>query len=102
MSSKRYSEEQIIGVLKEIDNGASMAGVARSHGIGIQTIYAWKKRFAGMSQSELAELKALQSENARLKRIVASQALDIDALKELQKGKCLQSRYVGGEPFFKA
>ena len=87
MSSKRYSEDQIVKVLQEIDNGASMASVARSHGIGVQTIYAWRKRFAGMGSSELAELKALQAENARLKRIVATQAMDIDALKELQRGK---------------
>ena len=87
MSSKRYSEDQIVKVLQEIDNGASMASVARSHGIGVQTIYAWRKRFAGMGASELAELKALQAENARLKRIVATQAMDIDALKELQRGK---------------
>ena len=87
MSAKRYSEDQIVKVLQEIDNGASMAGVARSHGIGVQTIYAWRKRFAGMGSSELAELKALQAENVRLKRIVATQAMDIDALKELQRGK---------------
>lgn len=87
MSSKRYTEDQIIGVLKEIDQGASMAGVARARGIGFQTIYAWKKRYAGMGASELAELKALQVENARLKRIVANQAMDIECYKELQKGK---------------
>lgn len=87
MSSKRYSEDQIVKVLQEIDNGASMASVARAHGIGVQTIYAWRKRFAGMGSSELAELKSLQEENRRLKRIVANQAMDIDALKELQRGK---------------
>jgi putative transposase len=84
---KRYSQDQILGVLKEIENGASMASVGRAHGVGIQTIYAWRKRYAGIGSSELAELKALQAENARLKRIVASQALDIDALKEINKGK---------------
>jgi putative transposase len=87
MSNKRYSQEQIIKVLQEIDAGASIASVGRSHGIGVQTLYEWRKRYSGMGSSELAELKALQSENARLKRIVATQAMDIDALKELQKGK---------------
>jgi putative transposase len=87
MSSKRYSQEQIIKVLQEIDAGASIASVGRTHGIGVQTLYEWRKRYSGMGSSELAELKALQAENARLKRIVATQALDIDALKELQKGK---------------
>jgi putative transposase len=87
MSAKRYSEDQIVKVLQEIDNGASMARVARSYGIGVQTIYAWRRRYAGMGSSELAELKALQAENVRLKQIVATQAMDIDALKELQRGK---------------
>ena len=87
MSSKRYSQEQIIKVLQEIDAGASIASVGRAHGIGVQTLYEWRKRYTGMGSSELAELKALQAENVRLKRIVATQAMDIDALKELQKGK---------------
>ncbi|MBS1727107.1 MAG: transposase [Armatimonadetes bacterium] len=87
MSSKRCSEDQIVKGLQQIDNGASMVSIARLHGIAVQTIYAWSKRFAGMGSSELAELKTLQAENTRLKRIVASQAMDIDALKELQRGK---------------
>ena len=87
MSSKRYSQDQILKVLKEIDAGASIASVGRAHGIGVQTIYEWRKRYAGMSKSELAELKALQEENRKLKRIVANQALDIEAYKELQRGK---------------
>ena len=87
MSSKRYTQEKIIGVLRQIDGGASMASVGREHGVNVQTIYAWRKRFAGMGASELAELKSLQAENARLKRIVANQAMDIECYKELQKGK---------------
>ena len=84
---KRYTEDQIIKVLKEIEAGASIAAVARSHGITEQTIYRWRERFGGMTKSELAEFRALQEENRRLKAIVASQALDIEAYKELQKGK---------------
>ena len=84
---KRYSEDQILAVLKEIDNGATIASVARAHGITDQTIYRWREKYAGMSGSELSELRALQSENQRLKRIVARQALEIDAYKEVAEGK---------------
>lgn len=84
---KRYTEDQILSVLKEIDNGASIASVARAHGITDQTIYRWREKYAGMSGSELAELRALQAENQRLKRIVARQALEIDAYKEVAEGK---------------
>jgi len=84
---KRYTEDQILAVLREIDNGASIASVARAHGITDQTIYRWREKYAGMSGSELAELKALQSENQRLKRIVTRQALEIDAYKEVAEGK---------------
>ena len=87
MSGRRYSQEQILKVLKEIDEGATIAAVGRSHGIGVQTIYEWRRRYGGMSKSDLAELKALQEENRKLKRIVANQALDIEAYKELQRGK---------------
>jgi len=84
---KRYTEDQIIKVLQEIEAGASIASVARSHGITDQTIYRWRERFGGMTKSELAELRALQEENRKLRSIVASQALDIEAYKELQRGK---------------
>jgi len=87
MSNKRYTQEQILKVLKEIEAGATIASVARTHGVNVQTLYQWRKRYAGMGTSELAELKALQEENRRLKRIVANQAMDIDAYKELAKGK---------------
>lgn len=87
MSSKRYTQDQILKVLKEIDDGATIAAVGRAHGVGVQTIYEWRRQYAGMGKSELAELKALQEENRRLKRIVANRAMDIDAYKELQKGK---------------
>jgi putative transposase len=87
MSSKRYTQEQILKVLQEIDAGATIVSVGRAHGIGVQTIYERRKRYQGMGSSELAELKALQEENRRLKRIVANMALDIEAYKELQKGK---------------
>lgn len=84
---KRYTQEQIIKVLGEIEAGASIASVARAHGITDQTIYRWREKYAGMTKSDLSELKALQEENRKLKNIVASQALDIEAYKEIAKGK---------------
>lgn len=87
MSSKRYTQDQILRMLREIDEGSTIAAVSRANGVNVQTLYAWRKRYAGMGASELAELKSLQEENRRLKRIVASMALDIECYKELQKGK---------------
>ena len=84
---KRYTQEQILAVLKEIEAGASIASVARSNGISDQTIYAWREKYSGMTKSDLAELRALQEENRRLKGLVAELSLDNAALKELQKGK---------------
>jgi putative transposase len=84
---KRYTQEQIIKVLGEIDAGASIASVARSHGIADQTLYRWREKYAGMTKSELAELKALQEENRRLRHIVSELSLDNAALKEIAKGK---------------
>ena len=84
---KRRSEDEILKVLKEIEGGASVASVSRTHGISEQTIYRWREKYAGMSGSDLHELRELQSENQRLKRIVARQALEIDAYKEVAEGK---------------
>ena len=84
---KRYGEDQIIKVLREIEAGGSIASVARSHGITDQTIYRWRERYGGMTKSELVAMRALQEENRRLRSVVASQALDIEAYKELQRGK---------------
>jgi putative transposase len=84
---KRYSEEQILKVLGEIDAGASIASVGRAHGISAQTIYQWREKYAGMTKSELTALRSLQDENRRLKSLVAELSLDNMALKELQRGK---------------
>ena len=78
---KRYSEDQIVKVLQEIDAGASIASVARRHGITDQTYYRWKAKYGGMELSELQRLKQVEDENRRLKHIVAEQTLDIQALK---------------------
>lgn len=86
-NGKKYKEDQILKVLKEIDSGMSIAGASRSHGISEQTIYRWRERFGGMSKSELGELKSLQEGNRRLRHLVSQLSLDNAALKELQKRK---------------
>lgn len=83
----RYTEEQIVGILKEVESGKAIAEVCRQYGVTDQTIYNWKKKFGGMDVSEVKRLRQLETENARLKKIVAQQALDIDALKELLSKK---------------
>ncbi len=72
---KRHSEDEILKVLQEIDAGAAIAAVARAHGITGQTIFGWRDKYAGMHASNLKALRALQSENVRLKRIVARQSI---------------------------
>ena len=84
---KRHTQEQILAVLKEIEAGASIASVARSNGISNQTIYIWREKYAGMTKSDLAQMKTLEDENRRLKNLVAELSLDNAALQELQKGK---------------
>jgi putative transposase len=84
---KRFTEEQIVKALKRIESGEKQRDVARELGVNEQTIYVWKRKFAGLEISELQELKALKDENARLKRLVADQALDIQILKDVNSKK---------------
>ena len=79
----RFSEEQIIGILKQQESGVKTADVCREHNISQNTFYAWKSKFGGMNASEAQRLRQLEAENARLKRIVAEQAMDNIALKDL-------------------
>jgi len=81
MKGKRFSEEQIIGVLRESDAGAETKELCRRHGITVTTYYRWKAKYGGMDVSEARRLKQLEDENRRLKHIVAEQVLDIAALK---------------------
>ena len=83
MKRKRFSEEQIIVVLKENEAGAKIDDLCRRHGISTATFYAWRRKYGGMDASEAKRLRELESENAKLKRIVADQMLDMSAVKEL-------------------
>lgn len=83
MRKGRFSEEQIVGILNEHAAGESTGTLCRRHGISQQTLYRWKAKYDGLDRNELKRLKALQEENVRLKRLVAEQALDNQALKEL-------------------
>ena len=83
MVRKRYTEEQIIGVLKESEAGAKTGDLCRKHGMSEGTFYKWKAKYAGLSVNELKRLRSLEEENRRLKQIVAQQAMDNWALKEL-------------------
>ncbi|WP_155253484.1 IS3 family transposase [Bradyrhizobium japonicum] len=83
MKRARFTEEQIIAVLKEHEAGAKTADLARKHGISEATIYNWKAKFGGMDVSEARRLKALEEENAKLKKLLAEQMLDAAALREL-------------------
>ena len=83
MKRARFTEEQIIGVLKEHEAGAKTADLARKHGVSEATLYNWKARYGGMEVSEAKRLKQLEDENAKLKKLLAEQMLDAVALREL-------------------
>lgn len=87
MKRTRYSEEQIISILKEHQAGASVPDLVRRHGVVENTIYRWKAKYGGMEISEAKRLRDLEQENARLKRLLAEAELDKAALKELVEGK---------------
>jgi putative transposase len=87
MKRKRYTEEQIITILKEHEAGASAADLARRHGVAENSIYRWKAKFGGMEVSEAKRLRELEAENSKLKRLLGEAELDKAALKELVQGK---------------
>jgi putative transposase len=87
MRGRRFTEEQIVAVLKEAEAGAKTADLCRRHGVSEQTFYRWKARYGGLEVSHLRRLRQLEDENSRLKRLVADLTLDNQALKELIRKK---------------
>ena len=87
MKRKRFTEEQIIGILREQEAGAKTADLARKHGVSEATLYSWKAKFGGMDVSDAKRLKALEDENGKLKRLLADAMLDNTALKDLLSKK---------------
>ena len=83
MRKSRYSEEKIIRVLQQVESGEKVKDVIREHGISEQTYYRWKSKYGGMSVSDARRLKQLESENRKLKKLVADLSLDNQALKEV-------------------
>jgi len=87
MKRKQFSEEQIIGILKEAEAGAVVTDLCRRHGMSSATYYAWKAKFGGLEVSDAKRLRALEEENARLKRLLADTMLDNAGLKDLLSKK---------------
>ena len=83
MKRSRFSEEQIIGILKEHQAGMSAADLCRKHGVSDATFYKWRSKYGGMDVSDAKKLKALEVENAKLKKLLAEQVLDNSMLKEM-------------------
>jgi putative transposase len=87
MKKSRFTEEQIIGIIKQQESGVPTAEVCRQHGMSQATFYQWKAKFGGMSVSDAQRLRQLEAENAKLRRVVADQAVDIVALKDVLSKK---------------
>ena len=87
MRKSRFSEAQIVSILKEADAGMKVADVCRKHGVSEPTYYKWKSKYGGLEASELKRIRDLEAENAKLKRMYAEMAMVNDALKELIEKK---------------
>lgn len=84
---RRFTDEQIIGVLKEHESGEPVAEICRRHGIGQSTLYKWKAKYGGMEVNDARKLKALEDENTRLKRLLADSLLDNQMLRDINSKK---------------
>lgn len=87
MRKSKFTEAQIVRILQSYDNGRDTESICREHGISKQTFYNWRKKYGGMDSQQLKELKALQEENARLKRMFADLSLDHELLKDVLEKK---------------
>ena len=87
MKQGRFSEEQIIGILKQNEAGAQVTQLCRDHGIGESTLYKWKSKYGGLEVNEAKRLRALEDENSKLKKLLAESHLDIAALKDVLSKK---------------
>ena len=83
MKRSRFTEEQIIGILREHQAGAKTADICRKHGISDATFYKWRSRFGGMEVSDAKKLRALEAENAKLKKLLAESMIDVSTLREM-------------------
>lgn len=83
MKKTRFTEEQIVKILQQQEAGMKVGEICREHGISDQTFYNWKAKYGGMTVSEIRRMKALETENLQLKKLVAEQALSIQGLKEV-------------------
>lgn len=84
---KRFTEEQIIGFLREVDSGLSVKDLCRRHGFSEASYYLWRSKFSGMDVADAKRLKTLESENARLKRLLAEAMLENEAVREVLRKK---------------
>jgi putative transposase len=87
MKKSRFTESQIVAILKEADSGLKVADICRKHGISMPTYYNWKSKYGGLSVSELKRIKELEAEHSKLKRMYADLAMENDALRELLEKK---------------
>lgn len=86
MKRNRFTDEQIVAALRDAE-ATTVVAAARKHGVAEQTMYRWRQRFAGMDVSDVRELKRLQGENARLKKLLAERDLEVEVMKEIQAKK---------------
>jgi putative transposase len=87
MRKSKFSDEQMVQILREADRTDDVAGTAKKHGISDQTVYAWRKRFGAMTPDDTRRLRSLETENGKLKKLLADKLLELDVLKEINAKK---------------